>query len=654
MTLATNLFIDTPEMHDVSMHQLSNDMDSWPEEIVEKLKESIPDTSGLSIMVKFMKKDEENGSATGSVLISSPTKKAIVPIIVKDFSMYPMDIMIAESKLLPLTPDYFKAVFSSNEVFQKLEEFPIYAGAGRFEDSNLWNAIYPPSLGRYSYASAGYPMLEYIGNTIDGTSLKNELAKSEKVAAMFERNGHKEIVEKLANLKAVNMNEYRQATDKLLPRNIAMLKLDGPNKYSILSTPKDMFHPMIDLPDWDGMATLSDRVKDAINEVDQNGEKLLKLPQPKNEVILAQEEREVPEMADSFDHYSIKGKTGVAFEGVVIPKVIDFEQNLVDLKVFIGKNMSSIQKDFCGVRIENSRFEMPVQDPKMGQTGVFVYQPSPSHALCTVPVTIETVLQRGEGLYQIKAMTLMGLPIRIKTGNRELKKIAKVDNCYCLPHKMQWVPMEVFESLTDSPESYSVKTASERLTTRPVSLIHTGFGQYAMKGVDKYASVAGWDPTNLERYQAKFILAALGSGEEKLAKAFEIANKFGRADIHGLDFIPTKQEKIAKFTPLAIAMDKKASELRCNLIKEASYMDNSQSVDAMLSLNFINPENISKFVSKVPLFKSTISQLASCILASRLGMKEIPEMAASTAMRKIIEVVDGLEGLKTSQEVGAG
>ena len=48
MSLPTNLFIDSPEMHDVSMHQLSQDIESWPEEVVQKLKEVVPDTSGLN------------------------------------------------------------------------------------------------------------------------------------------------------------------------------------------------------------------------------------------------------------------------------------------------------------------------------------------------------------------------------------------------------------------------------------------------------------------------------------------------------------------------------------------------------------------------------------------------------------------------------
>ena len=662
MSLPTNLFMDAPEMHDVSMHQLSQDIASWPQDIVQKLREVVPDTAGLSVQVKFMKKDEENGTATGSIEITSPDKKAVVPVIVKDFMMYPLDVMIANQKLLPFTPDYFQSIFSNNEIFDKIEEYPQFGGLGRFEDANLWNAIYPPSLGRYAYASGPYPMLEEIAQTIDGSSFKDIILGDEKVAAMFYRNGHRELIKKLAHLQPVNMNEFRQGVDNLVPKGVAMLRAEGPNKYNLVSSPDSRFHPGITTLDRDSCAKflskLCDKVHDDINDVDQNGEKLLRVPPPEDGVFLAGEDKDVIEKADSFDHYSLKGKTGVSFEGVVIPRVISFEQKPVDLKIFLGKNMSSIQPEFYGVRLKNSRFRPESQMPKAGQTGTFIYQPDESHALATIPVTIKSVFAhsiKGSQLI-IEACDMMGAPYKLKMNNdMGLQQITRLpDGSYCLPGKMKWVPMEQMGALTDSAESYAVKTAATRMTNRPVTVIDTGYGQYSMRGVDKYAAAAGWDKTNMPSWQTKFLLSFMGAGEEKIARILKSAEARGHAEVHGLRFPPLHVEKVAEALPLAKAMQERADQFRSNLVKEASYMENSQTVDALLSLNFVNPENIAKFVGKLPHFKATISQLASCLIASRLGMKEIPEQAASTAMQRLIEVVNGLEGLRGTQEIGPG
>ena len=37
MPLPTGLFVESPEMEDVSRHQLSQNIDDWPEEVIQKL-----------------------------------------------------------------------------------------------------------------------------------------------------------------------------------------------------------------------------------------------------------------------------------------------------------------------------------------------------------------------------------------------------------------------------------------------------------------------------------------------------------------------------------------------------------------------------------------------------------------------------------------
>lgn len=652
MSLPTNLFVDAPEMQDASMHPMGESFEQWPEELVQKFKERIPSAASMSILVKFMKKDEENGTATGSLVVSDAKKQAIVPVIIKDFMLYPLDVFVADKKLLPLTPDYFKAVFQNNSVFQNLEEYPSYGGLGRFEDSNLWNATYPPSLGRYAYASANYEILNDIVDTIDGSSLRETLLSDPQSAVRFQKHGHSEAIKKIANLKAVNMNEFRQGADNLIPRNFTMLRKEGPNKYTILSNSDKTFSPAItrvgreDLEKF--VSKISNCAEDDINDVDQNGEKILSLPVSSGEHLEVGDSPLI-EQADHFDHYSVKKKNGLEVEGVVIPKVIDFDMEVVPLKIFIGKTMGTIQPEIAGIRVKNSRFKLNAEDPRVGQTGCFVFQPDKSHALATVPVTIKSIVDDC-GRKKISAMTLMGVGKRLVFGDASLERIAFVNDEYLMPKIFKWVPMEGFEEVTSNAADFAVKTAGQNRSTTPVKLLSTGYDQYALKGVDKYAHACGWDATNLSKYQVQFILGSFGMGQEKLAHSFKQASASGQSIIHGLKFTPLKEEKIAKALPVARTLSKVAESLRCNLIKEASHFENSQTVDALLSLNFVNPENVSKFVSKIPALKTAISNLASLLLGSRLGMKEIPELSTTTAMHKLIEVVNGLESLRATQE----
>jgi hypothetical protein len=656
MTIPANLFVDSPEMEDVALTHLNNDATTWPEEIVQKFRERVPQSQNMGTMVKFMKKDDENGSATGSIVVNSADKAVVIPVIIKEFMMYPLDIMIAKGKLLPLTQDYFDSAFSKNEVFDRLEEFPTYGGLGRFEDANLWNAIYPPSLGRYAYASAGYPIMDAISDKLDGTPLKEWLLANPEYAVNFHKHGQTEAIKKIANMKPVNMNEFRPGKDNLIPKNISMLRYDGPNKYSLLSSNDKVFSPAITKKNREEacryVSEISDDVEDTMNEVDQNGEKMLLLPQPKDDVFLARSDDEVPEEANEFDTFAVKTKTGVTVVGCVIPKVIGFEQDPVDLKIFLGKTFQTIQPDIWGVRVQNANFRITGTCPQIGQTGTFVFQADKSHALATVPVTIKSVVNDVGSLILV-VYDLMGKPYKLKC-NPELglQRIGKLpDGSYLIPKEMKWVVMEGFGPVSNSAESYAVKTAGAKLTDRPVVLIATGYDQYALKGVDKYAVAANMDKTNLARSEAKFILASLGCSEQKIASFLKQASRSGHAEIHNLNFIPLTSEKIAEYRPKAAKLMKIAKDLKSNLFKEASYIDNAQTVDAILSLNFISPDNISKFVGKIPQLKAAISSLASCLIASRIGMKEIPEQAASTSMHRMVEVVGGLEKLRATQEV---
>jgi len=657
-----NLFIDTPEMYDASLHKLSNDIESWPEDIIQKIKERVPKVAGMNSMVKFMKKDEENGTATGSVIINSPEKTVIVPIIVKDFMLYPMDIMIAKQKLIPFNPDYFDAVFDDNNVFQKLEEYPTYSGLGRFEDANMWEAIYPPSLGRYAYASAGYPILDAISDTINGEEIKKSIMTEKAATARYYKLGRLDVLKKVANLQPVNMGEFSPAADKLIPKSVVMVLKEGPNKYTALTSSDSVFHPGIHTMDrphaHNFISTICDHVDDVINEVDQNGEKMCVVPKGDDSVFLARPDDHVPVSADEYDHYSVRTKTGVSVEGIVIPKVIDFDQEIKEIKIFLGKTMSTVQQEIYGERLRHSGFTLEGSFPKVGQTGTFVFNTNPSKGLATIPVTIKSVMEDC-GKIVLKVFTLMGEPIKlIICPNTHLERIAKVPSesfpTYMIPGKMKWVAMDNMGEVSNSPHDYIIKSASQVLTNRPVTLIPTGYGQYSVKGVSKYAAAAGWDHTNLSEGQVKFILSAMCCPQEKIASSLKYAHRAGSAELHNLHFTPLKHEKLAKHKPMIERLIKLADASRCNLYKEASYIDNSQTVDALLALNFISPDNMKKFINMVPSLKSAISSLASCLLASRLGMKEIPESAASTGMQRLIEVVAGLERLRATQEANVG
>jgi hypothetical protein len=242
------------------------------------------------------------------------------------------------------------------------------------------------------------------------------------------------------------------------------------------------------------------------------------------------------------------------------------------------------------------------------------------------------------GTTEVTAQDLMGMGFKFCTTSTDLARIVKLEDKYLVPKGFFWVPMEGFYEISNSPVDFVAKTASgEKIT-----ISHTGYGQFAISGVSKYASALGWDATNLTAEKAKFILATQGLGKEASTIIKSATSKQVMVNVRRpTDFVEKKA---------STSLKKFAYSLKSNLIKAASYVENTQSIDSLLSLNFINPDNIAKFVGRIHSLKATISDLAMLLMASRLGIKEIPEQAVSSAMTRLIEVVNGLEALRAVQE----
>lgn len=670
MTLPTNLFIDSPDSEDVSMTHLSTDATEWPDQIITKLKERIPATATSSLSIKFMHKDEDTGTAVGSVTMTNGQISAVAPIVIREFELHPLDVMLFQGKIVPLNPDSYAGIFQNGteSPFAKLDEYPAMTGIDRFlRGENLQSAIFPPNWGRYSFASDQSSLLESLQGTCDGTELFKKAMADEKVVANMWKNETLSILKKTANLHPVNMNEFRQGVDKLVMRTRHVLKKDGPNRYTLLSNAADTFNPLITPMDrLDAgrfCSSVSQKPQSVLHDVDQNGEKVIVVEDDSEDpVFLAKRPMEAIVSADSYGRYNVRtNKTGMNVEGFVFPLVVDFHQNQAPVKIFIGKSTSTLQTEIYGTQVTTSDWMPEGSCPKVGQTGTFVYRDGDRKGVATLPVTIKGIYTDyvNPNEMKIRAVDMSGreLSLRIST-DMELERIAALSDTkadgtvkpyFLIPGRMEWLPMEGFDDVSSTPYEYSVKTAAEDSPAHRCTLVSMGYGEWALRGTQKYASAMDWDSNRLQSHEAKFLMASCGLREPDIEKGMKTASLQGSWDFGLKKMPPLWEEKVATHIPAARRVSEAAGSLRTDLTKVASYIENAQTVDALLSLNFVNGENVGKFVSKIPLFKSALSNLCACLLASRLGIREIPEQSAMSAVGKLGEVIRGLEILRATQ-----
>lgn len=641
------LFVDSPELADGSLTQLSDDANSWPEEVIQKLRERLIQSDSLSMIVKFQKIDPEAGYATGAIEVSNSTNKVMVPVIIQDFSMYPLDVFIAKSKTLPLNNEYFQQAMGAESPFKSLEEFP--AATQRFTEGNLMETIYPPNMGRATYASAGYPILDFISDDIDGSIIKETLSKNPTTLVGFAKNGHKDILTKLSSLKRP-MSKRASAAGKI----IVMAKT-APNKIDFISSNQEVFNPIIESstacsPN-DYQAIKAALGSQSVDSLLREGYAILRPSVTKDEsFIVGGIDTSIVETKEP-GIYSLNRYDNTLVDGLVINEVKTLDWQNAGTKMFLGKDgISSMQDTFVGKKIDGG-FSPLFVNPKIGTTGVFFTMMDAGRPLCTTPFTVVAVSEGYDNFScQLTLANLMGIKFHVAVSrDKSLQRIAKFGSQYVIPSTFKWVQITSLNDFDSSVVNAHEKRAHYQKFNNKVQIIGNG-SSYSMRGVEKYASELNSDITNLQKFQVATILAGLGMGTEKIAEAIKLADVRGNVTIGNLKMVETGSDKAMLFSAGQAKLAATCDSLRSDLLKEASQLENSQTVDAMLALNFINPDTISKFVSKIPQLKAAASSLATLLLASRMGIQEVPENACSTAMTRLVEVINGLETLRASQE----
>lgn len=688
-TSIQNLFSVEPTLPSVQTVKMPEDVGRWAEVITNYLKQKFPDITTLGIEVGFQKKDEKTGTAIGAAYITDvdQEKTVCLPLIIKRFEMSPIDVWMEKKTQAahPLTPDTFKEVFFSTSPVEALDNRPSDSAGEYFNDPSMWTSTYPPLQGRYSYASAGYNILDAISDTItkeDLDSFKNELRSNPELLIGYEKRGHIEIITKLAKKSQVNTNDFVASAMKLIPMSVVDVKKEGPDKYSIIST-RDGVFDLSESIDVDKeqckkhLSKITAHVEDILNEVDQSGEKMLVIGKPAPGVFLYEDMSYNPEEAKEFGAYYVKNKAGQGIEGIVIPNVISLDGKKKNVKLFLHPANSTMQTNIVGVKNNNSKVFTKCLEPqriRVGQTGTFVFVDD-GKALAIEPITIKAV---EKGSDKICAYTLDGKKVTVKLGwgedfleirkrrgvgektelaepvsnpsqfKREQIPIFDIHGFvevrpdeYIIPRRMVWIPMEGFNDVSSTADEWMLKEAAA---------LHAGKDQAELlyTGVVYELSRQGMPKMAMDSRNTKVMLASLGLDQEKIARAMKKSRDAGKCRIVGVKKLASKEGFVGKAKETYNHLQKISSGLKRSLLKEAAKIESPETVDALLSLKFLNPDNLAKFMAYRPVFEKVADYLAELVLASRLGLKDVEEAAAVGAMSKLMEVVEGLKKTETA------
>lgn len=675
-----SLFSEDPQFRRVQYKKLSDNVREWQQEIGALVAEKLPQELGLDVIVVFQKVDDEKGYAIGTAIAkdSSSGMSVGIPIIVTAWHLAPLDLFFKDSKILPLTDDNLSKVFYQNSLGAGVapREKPPNMADDTFADMRT-----PPMGGKYSYSA---PMLELIGDTLgvdDYNAIKEAVDENPDAVAALHRRGTFELLSKYAaTAKDGNPESSSSKARKSRSMSVFTIKKDGPNTYRLFSAPDGVYDPIIvnsdrktlrSFVDNDLSAEIEEDGESVLGKVDKNGHYTIVPPKSSygekvkgGELGEGRDPEAVDPLKDNGDVVQISklmtcgvtDRGGVMAKGVVVPNVVNFDGSKKGIKLFLGKSLSAMQDRIAGVPLDDDMdTHIREDDPAPGKTGTLVYKKG-DQMLATVPFQVKSVASYNGQLairvadYQDRESNLIVSP-NIKgmvkmddSRSKDLEPLLGPGNNYTISAEMSFIPMPRISQVSESKDDFE-KLTVPHLDKKPIKVAAEG-GRYIFRGsaLKKYAG-GPFDLDELKRHEAEFLLGQFGMGQEKIAKVLDSAHNRLQLEVHHLRY-PEVGDSGTKLASARRA--KEAARLRPplgDILKIASTIEDAQTVDSVLSLGFINAENIDKFVQAQESLWDATHMLSKLLLAARLGMKDIPEDSAKSAIEHIQRVITGLDKL---------
>jgi len=660
------LFLDpTIKMEKVAFDtKLDDEPEEWPVSVVRESYKQLPFLKNYETEVEFDKMDTARGFAVGKMLVwparmekaaAADRKQLItVPIIVRNREMSPLDVYTHNDVMKPMDQDKVASILFRPQVFEGV------APRDQFSGTNLLGQLTPPNtdhqynagtLQKHGSAGIWHEALRTF-RPEDINALGEKLASSPPLKHAFSTTPllHAAIGDILAhggmNKSAAARREERL---ELTKPTVVQIKEAGKN-YSIKTA---NHHCYVE------QAKVASRFEvqgilnpDSFQKLLNDGRLTYTTEPVATEVVT----EKVAQDASRFGVYQV-GRSGQAIEGIVIPRMVDFDGNPLAAQVFVGEDSHSLQEKVAGVFV---RDHILSSDTPRGM-GVFVYQEGPL-AFATEPVRIEDKVkvahEHGSSTTLLGTRMATGVPLRM-TVVPGLKKIAMIGEAeVALPETVRFLALRGKQSsVSSSPAEAQLPESTKVAGASSVEVISDG-AFFSLRGANSDAAYGGEIMTDDE---AEFALCALGltgtqaQGILKTAAAsssvvvprtravvpeavvgFEAMTKAASA------VQSSPQLRVDLTEELAVLTSKPAEELW----KQASVIMGKETVDTILSLGFVSPENASLYVNYLPELEKVSGKLAELLVASRLGMDDVREQAAKNAMTQMNAVVRGLETLR--------
>lgn len=682
---------------------LPEDPNAWPKEVLDELFKQVPYIADFRPHVVMTRVDGERGYGFGHVEISNQSEAQMgtdeaalaaagvrtvrLPVVIKNGKLSPFDLLVNDkSKVVPLTEPRLRQAIFRPQAFDVTSQTP--------GDQSMIGQLYPPYRQNMGFAGGGVVMpaggmgknssafeeflidglekkdagfrrpmaktaglkvkkgsvLQAILPTIGPVALSQfwgELEKDAGLRAAFSKNKHAaaSIFQLLATHEPLSTEKVASAIPSFIhPTVVQVVRLD--DSYMVKSASHHFWRPGKEII---GRGELVQRF----------GEKVAFAVDTSGCVTMADHAKTVDiekhaeyEAVSQPGVYKVTDSEGKELVGYVIPNLLDTDGESLPLAMFTNGSQSTIQDEILG---EGVSAGVNLPEGPIGGPGFFYTIDQDGQIQATIPFALEGSHQMEGEPATFAGETYDGRPVEVSVQPNIQELTPMEEGKLLVPEHWRWCSMANSQSvaLAGGEEEANIGGEAEEAPPEPNEeevkessayvLVRASGDAFSLSGPG-VAKLASAERDFVDFDQAMFVLAGLGvdmgHGATKLAHAMTGARperiRIGR-------FITLAGEKEKAAHDRAVTKLASAPVLRRNLIKEASMIPDPTAVDTVLSLGFINPENVMTFVSYLPAIDDAQMKMCELLLSARLGLQDVSSTALERAVRSTEEVIESLK-----------
>lgn len=634
--------------------KLSDNVDNWQREVSSEIFKYLPFLSDYTVNVLIQRANPERGYAYGSAQVTNKAENlesgqatpAVIPIIVVDRMLKPLDVFFSGDKAFPLSEERMRDCLFDPRTFELSDRKPT--------EQSMTDNLHPPGRSNFGGGSG-----VTTGEASSGGFGKFASLTSAIASTISEKDTY-DFVQRLCDDPQLSMAcetnpAFAKAAAALVSgERVPLHKTAGALVMSIKPTVVQ-FTKLADgnfAVKWANAQAFAPQEQNFSPTEAQGmaGTEAVQKMQPDQSVTLGTEQASPPLDApqvvqiQDFGQYQVRvEETGADSMGWAL-SVVNFDQTPMNMMLFTNGQEYSLQDELVGVRLGNDISEIPHGEPQ--GDGSFIFVKSDGTAVALPPVTIQNQVADPEGNAGYICQTPFGetITLHLTQGLETVEKVGETE--YAIPAEMLFTPLG--KAIHIAKSLYTEQAVKEaRAMPQRGYLRATGKNEFHLDG-DPFEKLAMHARTWLSPSQAEFLLVAAGctqtTAREKLASAVKVNRP---VEVEGLNVLTPLSHVHDEFTKkAALLLETFPYELRRDLVKIAATLEDTETADNILSLNFLNPENLSIFAGYLPQLNDTAMKLAEMLTAARMGLKQIDEGALERAMKNLEMVIQGIKGLQ--------